>query len=109
MISLVIGDTKPDLSFSIQRGGVDITDDVTISGAEFRLRKPSGVVLTRVLALVTRSDGSKRWEGNFGASDLDFTGDSFGEVVVFFGSANPQHGRDPFRVIVRGEYREAQI
>lgn len=106
MITLVVGDTKPDLSFSIQRGGLDITDDNTITAVEFRLRKPSGVVITKVLTKVTRGDGTKRWEGNFGVGDIDFTSDSFGEVVVFFGATNPQHGRDPFRVVVRGEYRE---
>lgn len=109
MISLVVGDTKPDLSFSIRRGGVDITDDPSITAVEFRLRKPSGIVLTKALTKVTVGDGTKRWEGNFGTGDIDFTADGFGEVVVFFGATNPQHGRDPFRIVVRGEYREAQF
>lgn len=109
MIELVVGDTKPDLSFSIKRGGVDITADVTITAVEFRLRKPVGTVLTKPLTLVTRGDGSKRWEGNFGVGDIDFTSDGLAEVVVFFGSASPQHGREPFRIIVRGEYRESQL
>lgn len=106
MIQLTVGDTKPDLSFTLTKDSEDVTADSEITAVEFRMKMPSRVVV-KALALVTHPDGSKAWEGNFGAGDIDTVGPFFAEVVAFYGSSNPQHAIEPIRVVVRGEFAEA--
>lgn len=105
MIEFVVGDTKPDLSFALDEDGVDATADGDVTAVEFRLKLPD-IVITKQLSLVTHADGTQAWEGNYGVGELDVSGVFLGEVVVFRGSDNPQHAKEPVRVVVRGEFAE---
>ncbi len=105
MIDLVVGNTRPQLSFRIKRGGVDISTDASIDSVLFKLSKSTGQVN---IALVLTAG---RWVGNFGVGDLDSgaAGDLLGEVQVTFTDGGVQNGREPFKVRLRNEFAEAAV
>lgn len=108
MIDVVVGDTKPDLSFRVRRAEIDISSDPSIVGVDFKLHNPvTGATVTIPLTLA-----SGRWIGNFGVgdvtADLALRDDVFGELVVTF-DTGPQHGREPIRVNVRPEFAQAAV
>lgn len=106
MIPYVIGDTKPDLNFQLVKDD-GITPLPSVDTVSFRLRKPSGEVLTK--ALTVADAVQQRWVGNFTAGELDEQGEMFGELVVTFADGNVQHSESPVAVFVRAEYTEATL
>lgn len=102
MLRYTKGDTKPDYTFLVQRNGdpVDLTDAQSV---QFKLSKPSGAVVTRVLAIVGSAvDGEAT--GTWAAGDLDEAGEMWGDVVITWNGGDVQHGQDPVRVLVREEF-----
>lgn len=100
-----VNDQKPHLSFRLIEDGADVTDDSAITSVTVKIRKPNATEITKTLAKVTLADGSKRWEADFVAGDLDAAGTLPGEIIVWRGTA-PQHGLEPLEFIVRPEYVE---
>lgn len=104
MIELVVGNTKPNITIVLQRGGepfpLSLNHIVTL-----KFRKPvSGTIVSIVL---TKADlPNAVCVGNFGIGDLSEPGDILGEVVVDDGSGGVQNAKDAVRIVVRPEYGE---
>lgn len=106
MIRYVIGDQKPDLVFQlVQEDGV--TPLSSIASCTFKLRKPSGAVLSKSLSL---ADGTtQRWEGSFGVGEVNESGEMLAELVAVDATGKTQHSIDAIPVYVRPEFVEAQV
>ena len=108
MIRLIVGDDKPDLVFEIERDGVfgsALTDE--IESVAFKLRKPSGAIVTVSMVLVD-ADLTK-YVGSFAPGDLDEAqpnSPQYGECIVDFVDGSTQHAERPFEIFVRDEYED---
>lgn len=105
MIPLVVGDTKPDLLFDLERDGepINITVEFPDATFEFRLRKPDGNTVVVPLTVLDPLTGLLA--GGFGAGDLNIAGPMRGEFVILDGD-DVQHAPEPFQVYVRPEFQE---
>lgn len=103
MIPLVKGNTKPDLALALRRGGVAVPL-AGVTSVTFKMKKPSGAVLTKSMAITDAVKGkvSLSW----GEGDLDESGKCLGEVVVDFGSGAVQNSKYAIEVYVRDEFQE---
>ena len=102
MIVLVKGNTKPDLVLALRRGGVAVP--LTGATVTFKLKKPSGAILTKAM---TVSDALKgKVALSWGSGDLDESGACIGEVVVDYGAGAVQNSKYAIEVYVRDEFQE---
>jgi hypothetical protein len=94
-------DTRPDFFFNVEREGapVDLTSAVKV---EFKLKKPSGGIVTRQLSIIDAPNGEV--QGVWGTGDLSEAGEMLGEVLITWGGNAPEHGEEPIKVLVREEY-----
>lgn len=100
----VIGDTQPDLDFTLERDGEPLSD---VTAVVFKLRKLNSSVVSRDLTLADAP--TQRWTGNFAVGDLDQSGAMTGELIATLSDGSTVHGQDTIPVYVRPEYVESQV
>lgn len=105
MITLVVGDTKPDIVLEVWDGGEPLASAASQTYA-FRLRKPSGQVIEIPLAVLDAASATVG--GNFTEGMLNESGPMLGELLVTFSDGRKQHGEEPFEVYVRPEFTEVR-
>jgi hypothetical protein len=104
VIVLVVGDTRPDITFRCVEDGaaMDLTGYVS---ATLKVSKPNGSILTKVLSIVT-PETSGVVVGTWTLGDLDQAGRQFGELILVDAAGGIQRSKNPIEFYVRQPYTE---
>lgn len=103
MISLSVGDARPQLTFYLRKAGAAI-DLSAATGVDFKLEKPTGAEATWAAEIDDAESGQITVTPV--AADLDEAGWHRGEAVINWGGGNLQHSLQRFDIYVRAEYGE---
>lgn len=102
MLRYAVGDTDPDFTLFLERDREPVKNLDLAERVDFKLYKPSGAIVTVQLAVVSAEKGQVQgaWSSS---SDLDESGQMYGDVVITWSAGQTEHPIAPVRVLVRAE------